>query len=134
MVPSVCPMCLTSYTSCHQSPHITTYSPSFYLASFLLNFHVILPVTLSSSAPWQPLSSSLCLSPLVSEFDHFFILMYCNLKPNFVSTPSNTISSQSGIRVRAMPGGVGINLLPYHSSFLLLPACLIKLPPSPMHT
>ena len=33
-----------------------------------------------------------------------------------------------------MPGGVGINLSPYHPRFLLLPACLIKLPPSPMHT
>lgn len=72
---------------------------------------------------------ALPLSPLISESDHYFILLYCNLKPNSVSTPSNTISSQSGIRVKAMPGGVGINLSPYHSCFLLLLACLIKLPP-----
>lgn len=29
-----------------------------------------------------------------------------------------------------MPGGVGINLSPHHSCFLLLSACLIKLPPA----
>lgn len=33
-----------------------------------------------------------------------------------------------------MPREVGINLSPYHFHFLLLPASLIKLPPSYMHT
>lgn len=78
-----------------------------------------------------------CLPQLLATHRHTLSLLYLNLTTSHLcfnlppAPPSsfNTIFSQSGVRVKAMPGEIGINLSPYHSCFLLLPACLIKLPP-----
>lgn len=119
-----------SSTSCHPSPHITTYSPRFPTSSSIPMSFLLSPlIFLLPGTPRHPPSSFTHL-----RIRLFFILLYCKLEPNPVNPPPDTISSPLGIRVKAMPGGVGISLSPYHSCFLLLPACLIKLLPSAMHT
>lgn len=51
-----------------------------------------------------------------------FILLYHDC----LSSCSSIFFSQSGRKVKTMPGKVGMNLSPYHPHFLLLLACLIK--------
>lgn len=47
--------------------------------------------------------------------------------------PPYSIFSQSGVRVKAVPAGLGMNSSPNHFGFHSLPACLIKLLLSAVH-
>lgn len=82
-----------------------------------------IPISFSFLPLFPQLLGTYChpLSPL-SEYDHFHTPLPWLPFPSC----SNIFSSQSGRRVKAMPGKVGINLSPYHPYFLLLLARLIK--------
>lgn len=82
-----------------------------------------IPISFSFLLLFPQLLGTYChpLSPL-SEYDHFHTPLPWLPFPSC----SNIFSSQSGRRVKAMPGKVGINLSPYHPYFLLLLARLIK--------
>lgn len=136
--PNTC-LLLHSLVSCHFS-HITTYSPSFYLTLFTFNPHVTLLITSSLSTFWHPLSPSLlvsgCLaSPILVESDlfqfHFAAILGQMLQSSSSMTPS--LLSQ-GWGWRPCQEELASTCHPTISHFLLLPACLIKLPPSYMHT
>lgn len=95
---------------------------------FLRNPSRVLPVSLLLLlTPWP---HTLALND--PESVHISPCFCCDLALNTIRLPYSSIFSQS-VREKAMPGGVGINLSPHHSCFLLLSACLIKLhhPPHP---
>lgn len=122
MPPSVCSWHLLLFHLL-PFPHITTFSPPFYLASFSLNTCVILsPIPLLPSAPCHP----------PSVVPHLFYLNLTISHPPLLWSHGQILYAP--LQLHLLSGGVGINLSPHHSRFLLLSACLIKLPPSPMHT
>lgn len=109
-----------SFASCHFliSPptHHLSVSPPFLWVQVWISMSPLLRLQL------VPITSSVCIWILLT-------FLYYDPRRNTIRLPYNSIFSQS-TRLKAMPGGVGINLSPHHSCFLLLSACLIKLPPA----
>lgn len=135
-------------------------TPPPHSPSAICSCHLLLTTFPSSVAPIPPLLPKCWIVPPTLPLDHTLTSPTCPQQPESVHVPvwprhnlalnamrHPYIVSQSGRRRRSkkwrrrrrvMPGGLGINLSPHHSCFLLLSACLIKLhhrrPPTPSAT